>query len=64
MRACVLNSYPCPFEYASYMDAEKVVSTSGLTTKEQWAIEMLMSRYTINSIYHAAAFSSLEFIFT
>ncbi len=63
MKACVLSSHPCPFTYTSYMDADKTVSTSGLTTKEQWAIEMVMSRYTISSIYHAAAYSNLQFIF-
>ncbi len=63
MKACVYASIPCPFSYASYMDAEKTVTTAGLTNKEQWALEMVMSRYTINSIYHAAAYSSLEFIF-
>lgn len=63
MRGCVLASVPCPFLYTSYLDGEKNVSASGLTTKQQWAIEMVMSRYTINSIYHAAAYSSLEYIF-
>lgn len=33
MRACVLGSKPCPFSYASYMDSEKTVATSGLSTK-------------------------------
>lgn len=64
MRGCVSASFPCPFTYASYMDSDKVVSTAGLSTKEQWAIEMVMSRYTISSIYHAAAYSSLAFIFS
>ena len=63
MRACVLASLPSPFLYTSYLDPEKKVSASGLNTKEQWAIQMVMSRYTISSIYHAAAYSSLEFIF-
>lgn len=63
MRACVAGSRPCPFVYKGYMDNARVVSTSGLSTKEQWAIEMVMSRYTLNSIYHAAAYSGIEFIF-
>ena len=63
MRGCVMASVPCPFVYASYLDGEKTVSAAGISTKEQWAVEMVMSRYTINSIYHAAAYSSLEFIF-
>lgn len=46
------------------MDSDRTVSTAGLSIKEQWAIEMVMSRYTINSIYHAAAYSSLAFIFS
>lgn len=63
MRGCVTASFPCAFVYSSYLDPEKTVSTAGLSTKEQWAIEMVMSRYTINSIYHAAAYSSLAYIF-
>lgn len=63
MRGCVSVSFPCVFQYAGYMDSESTVSTAGLTTKEQWAVEMVMSRYTLNSIYHAAAFSNLSFIF-
>ena len=64
MRGCVSVSFPCPFVYGSYMDSDRTVSTAGLSIKEQWAIEMVMSRYTINSIYHAAAYSSLAFIFS
>lgn len=63
MRACVSTSYPCQFSYNGYMDSSQIINTGGLTTKEQWAIEMVMSRLTINSIYHAAAYSSLDFIF-
>lgn len=38
MKACVGMSKPCPFSYTGYMDNEKLMSTSGLSTKEQWAI--------------------------
>lgn len=59
MKAYVYGSFPCQFQYAGYMDPESTISTVGLSTKEQWAVEMVMSRYNINSIYHAAAYSSL-----
>lgn len=38
MRGCVSVSFPCVFQYGSYMDTEKVISTAGLNTKQQWAI--------------------------
>lgn len=63
MRACVYGGVPCPFEYNGYMNSDQPISMAGRTAKEQWAVEMVMSRYNLSSIYHAAAYSSLEFIF-
>jgi hypothetical protein len=63
MRACVGKVQPCPFSYVSFMDEGRVVGCSGLSIKEQWAVEMVMSRYNICSIYHMGAYSNLEFIF-
>lgn len=64
MRACVQGSVPCPFTYSGYMNSDELVTTAGMGVKEQWAIEMVMSRYNLSSIYHAAAYGSLEYIFT
>ena len=46
------------------MNSNQAINTSGMGIKEQWAIEMVFSRYNICSIYHAASYSSLEYIFT
>jgi hypothetical protein len=62
MRACVTAVQPCPFSYISMMDEKKTVSTTGLSIKEQWAIEMIFSRYNTSSIYHMGAFTHLDFI--
>ena len=63
MRACVFAGVPCPFTYNGYMNSDATITVSGLGVKQQWAIEMVMSRYNLSSIYHAAAYSSLEFLF-
>lgn len=64
MRAHVQNMIACPFAYVGYMNPSKIISTAGMGIKEQWAIEMVMSRLNICSIYHAAAYSSLSYIFS
>lgn len=63
MRGCVFSAIPCPFSYNGFMNSDAKITTSGMGVKEQWAVEMVMSRYNLSSIYHAAAYSSLEYIF-
>jgi hypothetical protein len=63
MRACIEESRPCPFASLSCMDSAKTISTAGLATKEQWAVEMVLSRYIVNSVYQIGAFSDLDAIY-
>lgn len=62
MRSSVYSSTPCNFLYDGYLGSEQI-DTKGFNIKQQWAVQMVMSRLNICSIYHAAAYSSLEFIF-
>lgn len=58
MKLLVRLGVSCPFQYLSVY-GETPIDSSNMSIKEQWAVEMIMSRYTISSIYHLGAFSSL-----
>jgi hypothetical protein len=63
MRAYVSTYTPCPFSYASFFGGPEV-DCADLGQKEQWAVEMVMSRYNLSCIYHAGAYNSMRTIFT
>ena len=63
MRAYVTTSTPCNFVYASYFGGADIDS-NGLNPRDQWALEIVISRLNMSSIYHAGAYNSMRTIFT
>lgn len=63
MRAYVTTYTPCNFAYASYFGGPDI-DTNGLNQRDQWALEIVISRLNICSIYHAGAYNSMRTIFT
>ena len=63
MRAYVSTFTPCNFSYGSFFGSEEI-DTSGMSQKDQWAFEIVMSRYNLSSIYHAGAYNNMRTIFT
>ena len=57
MKILVQLNVQCPFSYQPIYGA-KEITTKGLTVKEQWAVEMIMFRYSLSALYHLGAYSS------
>ena len=62
MKAYVSTYTPCNFIYASYFGGPDINTTS-MVPKDQWAFEIVMTRYNISSIYHAGAYGNMRTIF-
>lgn len=63
MRAYVSTYTPCNFLYGSFFGGSDI-DTSKMSQKEQWAFEIVMSRYNLSSIYQAGSYNSMRVIFT
>lgn len=63
MRAYVSTFTPCNFAYTSFFGGSDI-DTSGMSQKDQWAFEIVISRYNLSSIYQAGAYNSMRVIFT
>ena len=63
MKAYVSTFTPCNFQYASFFGGPDI-DTTGMSPRDQWAFEIVMSRYNICSIYHAGAYNNMRTIFT
>jgi hypothetical protein len=62
MRSYVTTFTPCNFSYGSFFTSGDI-STTGLSPKDQWATEIVMSRLNISSIYQAGSLNSMRVIF-
>lgn len=63
MKAYVSTYTPCNFQYVSFFMGNEI-NTTGLGPRDQWALEIVMSRLNLSSIYHAGAYNSMRTIFT
>jgi len=63
MKAYVTTFTPCNFSYASFFGGQDI-DTTGLSQRDQWALEIVMTRYNICSLYHAGAYNNMRTIFT
>ena len=63
MRAYVSTYTPCNFSYSSFFGGSDI-DTTGFSQKDEWALEIVMSRYNLSSIYHAGAYNNMRTIFT
>ena len=62
MRSYVGTYTPCNFLYACFF-TNGDIDTTGMQMKDQWAIEIVLSRLNISSIYHAGAYNNMRAIF-
>ena len=62
MRSYVSTYTPCNFVYGCFF-TEGTIDTTGLQMKDQWALEIVMARLNISSIYHAGAYNNMRVIF-
>jgi hypothetical protein len=62
MRSYVTTYTPCNFAYASFFTAGDI-TTLGLQPRDQWALEIVMTRLNISSIYQAGALNSMRVVF-
>lgn len=62
MKSYVQTFTPCKFIYKSFF-TEGTIDTSGMSVKEQWAFEIVMSRYNVCSIYHGGSYANMAVIF-
>jgi hypothetical protein len=62
MRSYVTTFTPCNFLYGSFFTTGDV-NTSGMSQKDQWAIEIVMSRFNISSIYQAGSLNNMRVIY-
>lgn len=63
MRSYVNTFTPCKFIYNSFFSFGDI-NTSAMSPKEQWAFEIVMSRYNLCSIYHGGSYANMAFIFS
>jgi hypothetical protein len=63
MRGYVSTFTPCNFRYSSYFGGADI-DTTGLSPRDQWALEIVMTRLNLSSIYEAGAYNSMRTIFT
>lgn len=57
MKLFVRLKLQCPFSYLPVY-GKVAIDASNMSTKEQFAVEMIMTRYTFSSIYHLGSYSS------
>lgn len=62
MRSYVTTFTPCNFAYGCYFTPGDI-TTTGLTPRDQWALEIVMSRLNLSSIYQAGALNSMRVVF-
>lgn len=62
MRSYVTTYTPCNFAYGSFFTPGEIV-TAGLSPKDQWALEIVMTRLNVSSIYQAGALNSMRVVF-
>lgn len=62
MRSYVSTYTPCPFSYGSFFTSGDI-TTMGLSQRDQWALEIVMTRLNISSIYQAGALNSMRVVF-
>ena len=62
MRSYVTTYTPCNFQYASFFTGGQI-DTNGLQMKDQWAVEIVLCRLNVSSIYHAGAYNNMRVIF-
>lgn len=62
MRSYVCTYTPCSFSYAGFFTSGEINST-GLQPREQWALEIVMTRLNLSSIYQAGALNSMRVLF-
>ena len=62
LKSYVSTYTPCNFIYASYFTNGEI-NTTGLNGKDQWAIEIVISRLNISSIYQAGSINNMRIIF-
>lgn len=62
MRSYVTTFTPCNFQYGCYFTTGELNAT-GLSQKDQWAVEIVFSRLNISSIYQAGSLNSMRVIF-
>jgi hypothetical protein len=62
MRSYVSTFTPCNFSYACFFTSGDL-NTAGLSQKDQWAAEIVLSRLNISSIYQAGSLNSMRVIF-
>jgi hypothetical protein len=62
MKSYVATYTPCNFIYASYFTSGEI-NTTGTSAKDQWAIEMVISRLNLSSIYQAGSLNHMRIIY-
>jgi hypothetical protein len=62
LRSYVATYTPCPFVYAGYFTSAEI-NTTGMTPRDQWALEIVMARLNVSSIYHAGSYNNMRTIF-
>jgi hypothetical protein len=63
MKLLVRLNIQCPFSF-NPVYGNTAVDASNMSIKEQWAVEMIMTRYILSSIYHLGAYSALMTVFS
>jgi hypothetical protein len=62
MRSFVSTYTPCNFIYNSFFSNSEI-NCAGLAQRDQWALEIVLSRLNISSIYHGGSFNNMRVIF-
>jgi len=62
MKGYVSTDTSCMFMYDSFF-SQVLINTSQLPIKEQWALEIVLSRLNLSCIYQVGALNSMKIIF-
>ncbi len=62
MKAYVGSNTVCQFKYNGFLGS-KNVNTTLMTIKEQWGMEIIMSRYILSSVYIGGSLHSIGKLF-
>lgn len=63
MKAYVSTFTPCNFVYSSFFGGADI-DTTGMSIRDQWGLEIVMSRLNLSSIYQAGSYNNMRTIFT
>ncbi len=62
MKTYVSSTTQCQFKYNAFIGSQNI-DTTLMTTKEQWGMEIILSRYILSSVYIGGSLQNIGKLF-